>query len=503
MNIRPPRKQLWYLAIILVVAWLQLFCKLGELPVRLWDESRNAVSAREMFHNGNYLVKYYDGRPDNWELKPPLLLWHQVLFLKLFGPHEWAIRLPSALYALLTVLLLFRFSARDLKSPETGLLAALVLLTSYGYLDRHIARTGDHDAMLTFFLTFQTISFFRYLNAPESRNRHLSLFTLSLVASVYAKGIAGMFFLPGFLLYTVISGRFLKVLRHGYLYVCIAAFLLLAGGYYAVRELSLPGYLKAVWENEMLPRYTNQASNFIYKHQGDRFFYLRGFRTGRFVPWIWGLVALIPIGFLKKHRHQRPFFLYLLLTAVAFLVIISMGTKNIWYDAPLFPLLALLFAMGFVQLSAFLSETPLPPWLRTAIPATVFFALILFSLNKTKGLTFQVRERAWAYEEQGISYYLRELYRTGQQGEKLTIAYHGTPSHIHFYMNLLNENNNEIRLTDYHKLEPGIRVISCQKNIREYLEAHYRVILLSEPFPSTALYSIEAVREPEVTPPAE
>ncbi|UOQ78563.1 hypothetical protein MUN84_08455 [Hymenobacter sp. 5516J-16] len=64
-------------------------------PIYLWDESRVAVNAAEMALNNNWLVAHFEGQPDLWNTKPPLLLWLQVLSIKLFGFNEVAIRLPT------------------------------------------------------------------------------------------------------------------------------------------------------------------------------------------------------------------------------------------------------------------------------------------------------------------------------------------------------------------------------------------------------------------------
>jgi len=85
-------KNYLFLLIILIMAWFQLFYRLDYLPVRVWDEGKNAVSAWEMLHNHDYLVRYYQGKPDNWGFKPPLLTWHQIIFMKLLGVNELAVR---------------------------------------------------------------------------------------------------------------------------------------------------------------------------------------------------------------------------------------------------------------------------------------------------------------------------------------------------------------------------------------------------------------------------
>ena len=100
------------LILLLVIAGIPLFMHLDALPFRLWDESRLASNAYEMNKNGNLIVTYYDGQPEMWSTKPPLVIWMQVLFIKILGFNELAVRLPSAIAGLLTCMVLLYFSKK-------------------------------------------------------------------------------------------------------------------------------------------------------------------------------------------------------------------------------------------------------------------------------------------------------------------------------------------------------------------------------------------------------
>ena len=57
----------------IVLLYFPLFLRLDSRPLREWDEARNAVNAYEMSKSGQFLIKTYEGQPDLWETKPPLL----------------------------------------------------------------------------------------------------------------------------------------------------------------------------------------------------------------------------------------------------------------------------------------------------------------------------------------------------------------------------------------------------------------------------------------------
>ena len=154
-------KQRDYLAIILLLllAYFPLFLHLDSIPLMVWDEARLAVSAFEMLKNHAYIVVTYGDNPDLWSVKPPLMIWVIALSFKIFGYNELALRLPSALAGLATVIVLFQFCKTFFKSQSLGLFSAFVLMTSIGYVEHHVTRTGDYDALLVL-LQFSSYLYF-------------------------------------------------------------------------------------------------------------------------------------------------------------------------------------------------------------------------------------------------------------------------------------------------------------------------------------------------------
>src|SRR5688572_13968954 len=104
-----------YIALALLI-YVPVFGYLDIQPLRTWDESRIAINALEMLENGDWIATYYSGVPDNWNTKPPLLIWLQVILMKTIGVNEVAIRLPSAFAAFFTCLALLAFCIKYLKS---------------------------------------------------------------------------------------------------------------------------------------------------------------------------------------------------------------------------------------------------------------------------------------------------------------------------------------------------------------------------------------------------
>ena len=90
--------------------------------------------------------------------KPPLFFWLQALFTKFLGWDESALRVPSTLLSLGTVIVTY-WLGRTLFSATAGFWAALVVLTSYVSL--WFGQMAIIDPVLTFFMTLGTLGLVR------------------------------------------------------------------------------------------------------------------------------------------------------------------------------------------------------------------------------------------------------------------------------------------------------------------------------------------------------
>ena len=181
--------------VLAALIYMPVFGHLDTLPVRLYDEGRRAINAYEMLHNGNLIVPHVYGEPDMWGTKPPVLVWLQALHMKVIGVNELAVRLPVAIAAFLTLVLIMAFSVKYLKSFWYGFIAVVVLITSQGYIGYHAARTGDYDALLAFFTTLGALMFFTF--CETRKYKYLYLFFIATTLAVLTKGVAGLFFPAG------------------------------------------------------------------------------------------------------------------------------------------------------------------------------------------------------------------------------------------------------------------------------------------------------------------
>ena len=135
-----------------VLATLHLTVRLDREMVDVWDESLYATSALEMRASGQWAVTTFQGAIDYFNSKPPLNVWLIVGAFELFGVGLVPLRLPAALAAWLTILVVSLWTRR-VCGPVVAALAALVLATTYPFLYVHAGRSANADAPLTLVVT--------------------------------------------------------------------------------------------------------------------------------------------------------------------------------------------------------------------------------------------------------------------------------------------------------------------------------------------------------------
>ncbi len=331
------------LLLTLALLYFPLFLRLDTRPLREWDEARNAVNAYEMSKTGQFLVKTYDYEPDLWETKPPFLEWLQIIGFKTIGYNELAVRLPSALASFVMLVFIILWLRKHTQDFQVGILAALIVVCSNGFIHEHGSRTGDHDALMIAFTIGFLLNVFQYLEFKQ--NKALMWASLCLSAAVLTKSVAALMVLPGVLLYVLVQKQLLACLKNKAFWQALGLFLLIILGYYGTREMMAPGYLTAVWDNEFLPRYLNQSDRFTYT-VSEWDFYWKQLKTWQFAYW---LPLLLP-SFILSLAYYKGFYKRLVqmlaCVIVLFYLAIAKGSSNVWYDLPLIPLMALIIAMG-------------------------------------------------------------------------------------------------------------------------------------------------------------
>ncbi|HRH37327.1 MAG TPA: glycosyltransferase family 39 protein [Flavobacteriales bacterium] len=470
----------WLVPVLFVcMAVWPLFMHLDTLPLRMWDEARQAISALEMFDSGNWLVAHFYGQPDMWSTKPPLLIWLQTALFAIIGPGELALRLPSAIAAFFTGWFLLRITKGALDAPWLGLLAAVILYTNEGYIHMHVARSGDYDALLILFMTTSAWALFRW--SIDGNNRHLLWFFLLLALGVLTKSVQALLFLPGLGIYLLVRKRFIALFKQRTTYVGLGIFVLLVGGFYLLRESANPGYLQAVWDNELGGRYGASLEG----HEGPWNFYINMLLDHHFTAW-WMLVPVgILVGLLHRDERIRQWTLLLVCMGTCYLYIISSaGTKLEWYEAPLFPILA---GLAAIPLHLLLQWTFSENWSPSAVgrnilPWVLLFVAFVGPYSSTIGRVFFPQEYPWDVPVYKGAHYLHKAVRGGPL-EANVLCHDNYNAHLIFYVDVLKRQGKSLESVSKHDLQPGMRAMATEWNVKETIEHDYdqRIIFEDEP----------------------
>lgn len=483
------RALLAHLAVLLIIA-LPLFGHLDEHPLRVWDEMRNAVSALEMSQGGSPIVTTVEGRPEIWSTKPPLLIWIQAIFLKILGPGELAVRLPSAIAAALLCFAVLRFMKRRTGRWLPGLLAVVVLVSSEGFVGYHAARYGDYDALLTLFVALYAFCFFNFIE--DEKPRWLLFSALCLTAAALTKGVAALFILPALLVYALLrkKGRILFFSKA--FYAGLALFVLIVGGYYLLRDVQQPGYLQLVMKNELGGRYQTSLET----HSGDAWFYFDDLHTRGMPHWFWLLLAAVPAGLLSKKEMPRRLTLFSLLCALSCLLAISFAaTKLWWYAVPCYPFLAMLISIFLTDFLTVLKswEAPAQVWRFNFLPAVVFLLLALPAYTDIYDMAINGHaDHGDAYEYNG-SLYLKQTLEGKQENKANVLCGDAYP--LTWYRMLLAMRGHPLPAVQLDSLKPGMRVMAWQNGIGDYINSRFESDTLTS-WRSVQVYLIKA-RKPE------
>ena len=475
------------LAVILIIA-LPLFGHLSELPIQRWDEARLAIAAYEMLQTGNLLIPTIAWQPDMVSVKPPLQIWLMAVSMKLLGANELAVRLPSALTALVTCLFMYWFTAIKMRNKVLGIMAVSILVAVDGYVRLHGTRTGDYDTLLTLCTTVFLLYFYLYLR--DDKPRYIIIATVALVLGCLTKGVAALMCTPAVLLYIISSGKIKQLFTTREFYVGLAVFVLFVPGYYLLREHYNPGYLDAVWRNDLGGRYLQTLEN---HHEPWYFYFVRLIERDH--AWFVFSMAAISCIFLSRDKTIQSLTAYISLAAFSFLVVISAsGTKLDWYNLPMYPLLALLAAIFVYELFAWLKSRDINPFFKFIVPALFIGTLYFYSYSKI--LVRVLKPDAPDEPQFVMGRYLNEVNK-GKRGEGRIVLLYSDLEQDMIWYDYVDCN---ITMKSVLKLVPGDEAIAQKEESIAVLEGNYSYTLI-ENFYGLKRYRITGIKEIPITPP--
>jgi 4-amino-4-deoxy-L-arabinose transferase-like glycosyltransferase len=326
------KRSILFLFILLAFGGILYFYNLGGWDLWNPDEPRYAQIAKEMLQGEGWIIPHLNS--EVYLDKPPLFFWLMAATGTVIGGMtEFAARFPAALFAVLTLPLLFILGKR-LFSEKGGFFAALILATNVEFL--WLAHRACLDTTLTFFTTAAITCLYLGFYQQQGRWFLYLLAYLAMALAVLTKLQVGVL-VP----VLVVGGYFLVRRELGFFkdpshIPGIALFVAIIGGWLALAYLS--GGQEYLWG----VLYKKTASTFFETVSHDRplYYYLMNF-PGDFIPWICFLPSALIYG-LSAEGRKKEFIFTLFWFAIIFVFFSIAQAKRELYLLPLYPAAALL-----------------------------------------------------------------------------------------------------------------------------------------------------------------
>ena len=336
--------------IILTLAglWLLLYASFTLFSPPLLDDadSVHAEVAREMVARQDGITLYANGI--RYLEKAPLMYWSMAASFTLFGPQDWAARLPLAIATLALFLVVYTTGRRLFASDTAGFYAALILLTSLGIFI--YTRIIIPDVIVCLWLSLAMLLFWISLEQPQPSRATAWGFAAACALNVLTKGLIGIVFPLAIVIIFLLLNRNLGHLRRWHPFSSLLVFLLIALPWHLAAGLANPsqgnpggtmpgpgnvhGFFWFYFINEQVLRYLNRRIPRDYDTVPLLLFW--GLLAAWLMPWIaFVFKAIVPV------RTDQAWKLLAIWAAVV-MIFFSFSTRQEYYALPALPPLALM-----------------------------------------------------------------------------------------------------------------------------------------------------------------
>lgn len=183
--------RIYLLIVILIIAsFFRLYNLNGinKVPPGLYpDEAMNGNNLLEALDTRDFKIFY----PEN-NGREGLFINIQALSVKIFGNEPWALRLPSAIFGILTVLGIYLFSATLFSNTYIGLLSSFFSAISFWHIN--FSRIGFRAIMAPFFLVWGLYLLILAIKKNNTTNKPLRFDHKSWILAAFSGLIYGFGF---------------------------------------------------------------------------------------------------------------------------------------------------------------------------------------------------------------------------------------------------------------------------------------------------------------------
>ena len=310
-----------YILLLVLTCAAIFFVNLNALPINIM-EARNFITAREMLHDGHWLLTTINGEPRYQ--KPPLPTWLTAFSAAIFGIKSvWALRLPAALMSLCLVFFSYKFAKKlILYFPFGGdgegakryaFISALVMATSFYIVAS--ARDGQWDIYTHGFMMGCIYLLYLFFTGETHKYRNALLAGLFFGCSFLSKGPVSLYAL--LLPFLIAFGIVYKYKNFNTKWIALFAFLIVAfvvSAWWHWYTMKFDPAAAAITKKE--------TTNWI-NYEIKPFYYYWSFFTQ---SGVWTIPAFIGLlyPYLKNRVFNKKAYLFTLLWTIISVVLLSL-----------------------------------------------------------------------------------------------------------------------------------------------------------------------------------
>lgn len=321
------------LLIVIITAFFMILFGLNGVPLLDPDEPVYAETAREMLQTGDFLSPRIYG--NFWFDKPPMYYWLVAISQFIFGYNEFAARLPAALMACATSIMLY-ISTTKIFNERAGFWAAMILTSCVEFF--YLGKAAVTDTTLLFFMTSALMSFI---------NKRYWLMYVCMALATVTKGPIGIVF-PGAIifLYLLFMGQLREIFRMHVIRGLLLYFLIASPWYYAMYTVHGMEFIDTFLGFHNITRFTTPE----HSNRVTFWYYIPVIILGLF-PWIGMLPMAIRSSICESRiddMHNLLFFHIWWIFVFLFFTICK--TKLVSYILPLFPAFAVIIGWNIARM---------------------------------------------------------------------------------------------------------------------------------------------------------
>lgn len=344
------------------------------------DETFYAQTAKEMLNRDEWITPYLYGKPQ-FE-KPILFYWLVRVSYMVFGVNEFAARLPSAIFGIIGLILIYLLGAL-LFNRRAGGLASLILASNVEYVI--LSRACVTDMVLTVFMLLGVYRFF--CGYITGKRFYYILSGLAFGFAVLTKGPVFVVLALGVFTAFLIFSRDLKsIMKIPVIWVVLAYLAVTVPWYTAVYKLHGNTFVAEFFGFHNVTRFLTSEHKI-----GSQFYYNLPVIMGGFFPWsaflpfgLWHIFKKARINNPAMERERKGSIFIIVWLSIIFFFFTASSTKLPTYVFPSFISLALIVA---VLWDDFL-KTSVANITRKGIAISYYFLLIAMVIGSAVAMIF-------------------------------------------------------------------------------------------------------------------